>query len=218
MISARRRLAVSVSAVLLAWSLSDASTAKNLGPVKGPNGLPWSLALRCATFGPGTHVTVSTEGVYLQEIAQGPWVKLAAQPSSPKGVLRMWKTYHPDGRIGRITLLETPAQNGDRQYPYSFDLVTDNVLTTGGCDRFPDGSRPANVLVPSPNTLVTVREKPSSKAPPVGTVGASDYVWKVPAADKGSWVPVYVETVGNPALTLTKGWIDANAIAPLRTP
>ena len=198
-------------ALVVAAALSPmVASAKNLGPVQGPNGLPWSLALDCTIGEPAWDVTVSTDGIYLRE-SDDRWVKLAAQPSSPKGSLRAWKLYHPDGRLGLLTLLNGPGNDGlsDSTYAYRFAIALGDVPLTGGCDRLPDGARPARVINVTDAQLLTVRETASATGGAVTSIGPGGYVWKKAAADKGSWVPILssIPRESGPA-TIVGGWVN----------
>ena len=204
-----RLLTFAVTLWVASLSPMVAST-KNLGPVVGPNGLPWSLALDCTIGEPAWDVTVSTDGIYLRE-SDDRWVKLAAQPNSPKGSLRAWKLYHPDGRLGLLTLLDGPGTDGlsNSTYAYRFAIVLGDVPLTGGCDRLPDGARPARVVNVTDAQLLTVRETASATGGTVTSIGPGGYVWKKAAADKGSWVPVLssIPRESGPAM-IVGGWVN----------
>ena len=194
------------------------ASAKTIGVAKGPNGLPWSLALDCSIGEPAWDVTVSTDGIYLRE-ADDRWVKLASQPVTPKAALRSWRLYHPDGRLGLLALLGEPGNDGltDRTYTYRFDITLADVALTGGCDRLPDGARPANVVNVAETQLLTVRSTPAAAGATVTTVGPGSYLWKKQAADKGAWVPVFARLRGEsgPA-TIASGWVTDPYLDRLR--
>lgn len=212
-----RRLALALALCVTALSPTVAS-AKNLGPVKGPNGLPWSLALDCIIGEPAWDLTVSTDGIYLRE-SDDRWIKLAAQPGSPKGTLRAWKLFHPDGRLGLLTLLDGPGNDGlnDNTYAYRFSIVLGDVSLTGGCDRLPDGARPARIVNVSDGQLLTIRSTPSATGVATTTVGPGGYLWKKAAQDKGSWVPVLssIPRESGPAV-IVGGWVNDSYLDRLR--
>lgn len=192
--------------------------AKNLGPAKGPNGLPWSLALDCSVGEPARDVTVSTDGVYLRE-AHDRWVKLAAQPVATKAVLRSWKLYHPDGRLGSLALLNGPGTDGlsNHLYTYRFDLTLLDVAVTGGCDRLPDGARPANVVNVDGSQLLAIRATPSATGATVASVGPGSYLWKKQAPDRGAWIPVFARLRAETGTAkIASGWVTDPYLGRLR--
>ena len=193
--------------------------AKNLGPVVGPNGIAWSVALDCGTTEPFWDITVSTDGVYLREF-DGPWTKLAAQPSTPKAALRAWKVFHPDGRIGQFTLLPGPGTDGASDRTYAYRLLvsfTGSSPIEGACDRFPDGARPARVVNISSTDALVLRSAPSIDGAAVTTVGPGGSIWKKLAPDKGSWVPVFSNVASESgAAQVVTGWVNAIFLDRLR--
>jgi uncharacterized membrane protein len=224
MFSPFRRTAASFFAIVSLTFVSVAITAaaapaKNLGKVVGPNGLAWSVALDCGTTEPFADVTISTDGVYLRE-ADGPWVKLAAQPGTPKTALRAWRVFHPDGRIGQFTLLPGPGSDGmsDRTYAYRLQVsFSGTTPIEGACDRFPDGARPARVVNVASNDALVIRSAPAITSAPVTTVGLGGYVWKKLAPDKNNWVPIFASLGSETGeAQIAAGWVNGNFLDRLR--
>lgn len=216
-----RKITLTLTLVLatVAFVGTSQAKAKNLGKVVGPNGIAWAVALDCGTTEPFWDITISTDGVYLREL-DGPWVKLAAQPSTPKTALRTWKVFHPDGRIGQFTLLPGPGSDGasDRTYAYRLQVsLSGSTPIEGACDRFPDGARPARVVNVASNDALVIRSGPSIAGTAVTTVGPGGYLWKKLAPDKGNWVPVFSSLGGESGeAQIVSGWVNDNFLDRLR--
>lgn len=185
---------------------------------KAPNGLSWAIALDCGTTEPFWDITFAVDGVWIREF-DGPWTKVAAQPSTPKNALRSWKVSHPDGRVGRFTLFDGPGSDGMSERDYTYRLAVDfgGVKNQGGCDRLPDGARPARVINVVENDVLFVRSTPAATAPSVATVAPGGIVWVRPLNEKGSWVPV-ASVVGTEsgAATVVTGWANGKFLSRRR--
>ena len=185
---------------------------------KAPNGLPWAIALDCGTTEPFWDITVAVDGVWLREF-DGPWTKIAAQPSTPKNALRSWKVSHPDGRVGRFTLVEGPGSDGMSERDYTYRLIVNfgGVNNEGGCDRLPDAARPARVVNVAENDVLSIRSKPTASAASVATVAPGGIVWVRPLNEKGAWVPVAsaVGTESGQAAVVT-GWVNGTFLSRRR--
>ncbi len=214
-----RRFALALTIAIVGVTGAIRAEAKNLGKVVGPNGIAWSAALDCGTTEPFLDITISTDGMYLREF-DGPWTKLAAQPSTPKAALRAWKVFHPDGRIGQFVLLPGPGSDGmsDRTYAYRLQVSFSGAAPIeGACDRFPDGARPARVVNIASNDALVVRSAPSIAGAAVTTVGPGGSIWKKLAPDKGTWVPVFSSVGGESGeAQVVTGWVNANFLDRLR--
>lgn len=211
----RRLLALSIP---FAVAISGAAGPPAATAAKAPNGLPWAIALDCGTTEPFWDITVAVDGVWLREF-DGPWTKVAAQPSTPKNALRSWKISHPDGRAGRFTLFDGPGSDGmsDRDYSYRLTVDFGGVKNEGGCDRLPDSSRPARVINVATDDVLFIRSGPAATASSVATVAPGGIVWVRPLNEKGSWVPVAtaVGTESGPATVVT-GWVNGNFLSRRR--
>lgn len=215
----RRAQTLFAGALIASAVVVGPASAANLGIAEGPNGLPWSLALQCRVGEPQSEFTIANNGVYLREAA-GPWMKLAAQPSSPKNTLRVWKVYHADGRIGRLTLLEGPGSDGVTAgaYPYALKVEWAGVATvTGGCDRLPDRALPQSVInVVAPDELA-IRATPAANGTVVAKVSPTSVVWLRGVNDKGTWVGVVIPVGNDTGETKTvSGWVSGTFVDRLR--
>ena len=206
------------AALFIGAAIGIASAPPPATAAKAPNGLPWAIALDCNTTEPFWDITVAVDGVWLREF-DGPWTKVAAQPSTPKNALRTWKISHPDGRTGRFTLFGEPGSDGMSERAYTNRLTVDfgGVKNEGGCDRLPDRSRPARVINVVANDVLFIRSAPAASAASVATVAPGGIVWIRPLNEKGSWVPVAsaIGTESGPA-TVVIGWANGTFLSRRR--
>ncbi len=206
------------AALVIGSAIGIASAPQTAGAAKAPNGLPWAIALDCGTTEPFWDITVAVDGMWIREF-DGPWTKVAAQPSTPKNALRTWKVFHPDGRTGRFTLFDGPGSDGMSDRVYSYRLAVDfgGVKNEGGCDRLPDGSRPARVVNVAQNDVLFVRSAPAATASPVTTVPPGGIVWVRPVNEKGGWVPIasVVAAESGPGAVVT-GWANGKFLGRRR--
>ncbi len=216
--SRRLQRALFATTFILAATVGVGVTPEAAQAANAPNGLPWALALDCGITEPFWDITVAVDGVWLREF-DGPWRKVAAQPSTPKNALRSWRISHPDGRAGRFTLFDGPGSDGMSERTYTYRLTVDfgGVKNEGGCDRLPDGARPARVINVVENDVLFIRSAPAASASSVSTVAPGGLVWIRPINQKGSWVPVasVVGTESGPAAVVT-GWANGNFLSRRR--
>lgn len=210
--------ALLAAALFIGAAVGITSIPKAAGAAKAPNGLPWAIALDCGTTEPFWDITVAVDGMWLREF-DGPWTKVAAQPSTPRNALRTWKVSHADGRTGRFTIFPGPGSDGmsDRDYTYRLAVDFGGVQNEGGCDRLPDSSRPARVVNVADSDVLYIRSAPAASASSVATVAPGGIVWVRPVNAKGGWVPV-ASVVGaetGPG-TVATGWANGKFLSRRR--
>lgn len=213
-----RPVRLAMAALALIVPVGVTAAPKTAAAAKAPNGLPWAIALDCGTTEPFWDITVGVDGMWLREF-DGRWTKVAAQPSTPKTALRSWKVSHPDGRTGRFTLFDGPGSDGmsDRAYAYRLGVDFGGVKNEGGCDRLPDGSRPARVINVVTDDVLFIRSSPSPAALSVASVAPGGIIWVRPLNEKGGWVPVatVVGTESGPG-TVVNGWANGKFLSRRR--